>query len=345
MRIDQINPQITALPDGGFAVTWHSGDNGVNFDIRGRVFDQYGVESAVTFDGGTGDDVFRSGAGNDIFTGGDDNDTAYYRIGDGRDIVDGGTESGGGKDLLDVTGTAAARISSSRSRRTTTTRVNPDYAGTAEILVSSGNDILVEASEIEDIVIHGGGGADTLTVSGSFTGTSLLTSTITFDSGAGNDTLDLRNRDSNHRVVADGSNGTDTVLYDFARAERDVGHGDSRYQRRHSSAPTSRTISPDGPVTDVLDQFRELHLLRRHPGSDHGLQPGAECGRRHALHACSIRFQRQCERDEIGMRCPGRRPIHSRSSRTTARALRRPSVTKSRSSRLPRCTCRISRRM
>ena len=51
---------------------------------------QFGVESAVTFDGGAGDDVFRSGAGNDIFTGGADNDTAYYRVGDGRDIVDGG---------------------------------------------------------------------------------------------------------------------------------------------------------------------------------------------------------------------------------------------------------------
>ena len=87
---NQINPQITALPDGGFAVTWQSRDNGTNFDIRGRVFDQYGVENAITFDGGAGDDVFRSGAGNDIFNGGADNDTAYYRIGDGRDTVDGG---------------------------------------------------------------------------------------------------------------------------------------------------------------------------------------------------------------------------------------------------------------
>src|SRR5262245_42357467 len=32
------NPQITALADGSFAVTWMSLDNGSDYDIRGRVF-------------------------------------------------------------------------------------------------------------------------------------------------------------------------------------------------------------------------------------------------------------------------------------------------------------------
>ena len=32
---NQVNPQITALADGGFAVTWQSFDNGSNYDIRG----------------------------------------------------------------------------------------------------------------------------------------------------------------------------------------------------------------------------------------------------------------------------------------------------------------------
>jgi hypothetical protein len=35
---DQASPQITALANGGFAVTWMSLDNGSNYDIRGRVF-------------------------------------------------------------------------------------------------------------------------------------------------------------------------------------------------------------------------------------------------------------------------------------------------------------------
>ena len=142
--------------------------------------------------------MFRSGAGNDIFNGGGDNDTAYYRIGDGRDIVDGGVRSAA-TTCTTSPAPRPARISSSRPWPITTpasVRLCPGFPGPAEILVSSGEQILVEADEVEEIVIHGGGGADTLTVSGSFTGTSLLTSTITVDTGAGNDTLDLRDRDS-----------------------------------------------------------------------------------------------------------------------------------------------------
>ena len=37
-------------------------------NIHARVFDQYGLENAVTFDGGTGNDVFRSGGGDDTFS-------------------------------------------------------------------------------------------------------------------------------------------------------------------------------------------------------------------------------------------------------------------------------------
>src|SRR5262245_57611393 len=35
---DQGGQQITPLANGGFVVTWHSIDNGSNYDIRGRVF-------------------------------------------------------------------------------------------------------------------------------------------------------------------------------------------------------------------------------------------------------------------------------------------------------------------
>ena len=45
-------------------------------------------------------------------------------------------------------------------------RTGITYAGTAEFLLSIGSDIAVEAKEIEDIVVHGNGGSDTLTVSG-----------------------------------------------------------------------------------------------------------------------------------------------------------------------------------
>ncbi len=38
----QLSPQITALSNGNFLVTWQSNDNGSNYDIRGRIFNTDG---------------------------------------------------------------------------------------------------------------------------------------------------------------------------------------------------------------------------------------------------------------------------------------------------------------
>ena len=187
----QTLPDITALPDGGFAVAWHSNHNGVNYDIRGRVFDQYGVESAVSFDGGAGDDVFRSGAGNDIFTGGADNDTAYYRIGDGRDTVDGGA----GTDLQNITGSSVAETFNVNL----ITLSGVDHVGinieggngASSAVLASDTNYEVATVGVEDIFIDTGAGSDTVIITGSLNGTGLAQSTITVDTGAGNDTLDL----------------------------------------------------------------------------------------------------------------------------------------------------------
>jgi Ca2+-binding RTX toxin-like protein len=169
--------------------------------------------------GNAGDNVITGLGGDDTLSGGAGNDTFLYTVGDGRDVVDGGTEASA--DILDVTGTGAGENFFIETKADYNARVNPDYAGSAEILVSSGNDILVEATEIEDIVIHGGGGADTLAVSGSFTGTSLLTSTIHFDGGEGDDTIDVSGRSSAHRVVAQGGNGNDKAILGFDYDEAD----------------------------------------------------------------------------------------------------------------------------
>lgn len=42
---DQVQdlPALAPLPDGGFAVTWQSNDNGTDWDIRGRAFDADGT--------------------------------------------------------------------------------------------------------------------------------------------------------------------------------------------------------------------------------------------------------------------------------------------------------------
>ena len=69
-------------------------------------------------------------------------------------------------------------------------------------------------------------------VTGSLNGTGLAQSTITVDAGAGNDTLDLRDRTSPHRVVADGkANDAVTRLLSEAlgvgRAAIEVVRGDT----------------------------------------------------------------------------------------------------------------------
>ena len=165
-----------------------------------------------------GNDEITGGTGDDIIYGQEGHDTIFYAIGDGHDAVHGGTDGGTG-DTLDVTGTAAGESFFLETVADYNLRIDPDYAGTNEILLSdTSGSIMVEMTEIEHVVVHGGDGADTLTVSGDFTGTSLLTSTIQFFGEEGDDTLDLTGRSSAHRVVADGGTHStgDTVQLDFA---------------------------------------------------------------------------------------------------------------------------------
>ena len=162
----------------------------------------------------TGDLTVTGGAGDNTITTGGGDDTIFYIVSGGRDFVDGGAQTTA--DTLDATGSSADEhfyIETTAEYQTRTG--NTDTSG-AEIVLSQDTTVLVDMKGIEEIVIHGGGGADTLTVSGNFTGTSLLTSTIEFDGGAGDDTIDLTGRQSNHRVVVDGGDGNDTAILDFA---------------------------------------------------------------------------------------------------------------------------------
>ena len=66
-----------------------------------------GLASGDVFTGTDGNDMFVGRGGDDNFDGRGGNDTFFYAAGGGQDIVDGGLEGVGGKDLLDVTGTSA----------------------------------------------------------------------------------------------------------------------------------------------------------------------------------------------------------------------------------------------
>ncbi|MCQ1570726.1 Ig-like domain-containing protein [Neorhizobium galegae] len=163
--------------------------------------------------GEDGDDTLIGGLGNDIISGGAGDDTIQWSIGDGLDVVDGGTELAGGRDLLRVVGSSASEQYAIWSVAAyNAAHPGTPYAGLAEILLTVNGALAAEVNEIEDIVIQGGGGADTLAVNGSFAGTSLLTSTITYEGGEGDETFDVSELTSGHSVVVKGAGGADVLV-------------------------------------------------------------------------------------------------------------------------------------
>ncbi|CDZ34087.1 Hypothetical protein NGAL_HAMBI1145_21660 [Neorhizobium galegae bv. officinalis] len=163
--------------------------------------------------GEDGDDTLIGGLGNDIISGGAGNDTIQWSVGDGLDVVDGGTELAGGRDLLRIVGSSASEQYAIWSVAAyNAAHPGTPYAGLAEILLTVNGALAAEVNEIEDIVIQGGGGADTLAVNGSFADTSLLTSTITYEGGEGDETFDVSELTSGHSVVVKGAGGADVLV-------------------------------------------------------------------------------------------------------------------------------------
>ncbi|CDZ48038.1 DUF5801 repeats-in-toxin domain-containing protein [Neorhizobium galegae] len=148
-------------------------------------------------------DTIQGGAGNDTVNGGNGNDTLNYTKGDGADIIDGGADT----DVLNVNGSNGDN---------TFTIANSNNDAKLELGVDT---VVSSVTNVENIVITGGAGNDTLTVSGNLNGTGLAQNTIHFDSGDGDDVLSVSGRQSAHRVVADGGetgeSAGDTVKLGF----------------------------------------------------------------------------------------------------------------------------------
>ncbi|MEJ2374975.1 MAG: hypothetical protein P8Y71_05945 [Pseudolabrys sp.] len=127
------------------------------------------------------------------------------------------------KDILDVTGTTAADNVWVEPVAAYELRTNQNYAGSGEILLSnSTGNVLVEMTGIEEIVVHGSGGNDSLVISGDFSGTALLPSTVYVFGDAGNDQVSVQ-RSSTFDVVLDGGDGShDKVVLDFGLLTTDT---------------------------------------------------------------------------------------------------------------------------
>ncbi|BAM90588.1 putative outer membrane adhesin like protein, multiple VCBS domains [Bradyrhizobium oligotrophicum S58] len=202
-------------------VTEAHGSNGDDILVGGN-----GVGGDSLY-GGAGNDIIKGGAGADRLFGGAGNDTFLYTVGDGNDVIDGGSETGATSpnyDVLAITGDGNAR-NFTIGKATSGTDINPtlnDPAATnaTDILVRyDGPDgATIRADEIERVTITGGTASDTLTIT-DITGTAIAPSTIVFDGGTGNDTLDLTRFAGNTSVVSDGGGDTDTVKFGFNFAD------------------------------------------------------------------------------------------------------------------------------
>ncbi len=167
-----------------------------------------------TINGNDGANILEGGDGNDVLNGNGGNDTIQWSVGDGLDVIDGGAEPAGSDlDLLRVVGSSASEQYAIWSVAAyNAAHAGAPYGGSAEILLTVNGALAAEVKEIEDIVIQGGGGADTLAVNGSFAGTSLLTSTITYEGGEGDETFNVSELTSGHSVVVKGAGGADMLV-------------------------------------------------------------------------------------------------------------------------------------
>jgi Ca2+-binding RTX toxin-like protein len=169
---DQDYAAITALGDGGYAVSWETQGTRTDSndeDIRVQIFDSGGtkspstVRSELTLNGGSGNDVLVGGSNKDVLNGGAGNDVLDGFQGD--DILFGGY----GDDLLF------------------------GDSGNDTLEGGPGNDIIDGGEGIEVII---GGEAfdpdiDTVTFSGATTGISVnLSSRFAYDGAGGYDTVD-----------------------------------------------------------------------------------------------------------------------------------------------------------
>ncbi|MDX2259105.1 MAG: hypothetical protein NW205_09345 [Hyphomicrobiaceae bacterium] len=177
-----------------------------------------------TLTGGTGNDVLTGGTGNDTVFGGTGNDTVNDAIGDGTDRIDGGTETGGTGDVLNVRNpTATARTIIVNHIPASGDLLNP-ATDRDDIQISLSDGAFFDADEIEDLDIFLGSGGDTVDLNLDVSAVSLL-SAITVTGGAGVDTID-----------ASGVSGTGGVVRGSTSTAGAEGNGTS----------FNGALSPDG---------------------------------------------------------------------------------------------------
>ena len=189
--------------DDANVITGNSGDNVIS-----------GLGGNDTLHGGAGNDTLIGGLGNDTIFGDAGNDVIKYVVGDGADIIDGGT----GIDTLDYTGSATAVTVNLATGSATGIA---SMTSIENVTGGSGADSLTGDAGVN--VLNGGAGNDTL--SGGAGADTMV-------GGLGNDTYVVDNAGD---VVTEALNeGTDTVQASIVlHAQRQRREPDPDRQRQH----------------------------------------------------------------------------------------------------------------
>ncbi|MBU1335926.1 MAG: heme peroxidase [Alphaproteobacteria bacterium] len=261
------NDPTNGASGGSFTYT-ATGSNADTASVN-VINDTFGAVSGTSGDdilvGNAADSTFDAGGGNDIIFAGAGNDTIVWDVGDGRDFVDGGTNTATG-DTFQVNGSNQAE------NFVVYARLNAEQAGitglkaATQIVVTREGVVIAELAGIEELIIDTNGGNDNVTVVGNLAPTDLFEETITVNGSAGNDTVDITSLTSAHRILFRTNGGNDTIVgtlrpqdvvelpQGMSEADYDIQTDDDGLTTMSHGAHTISFVAPDG-----LPQFSDAH--------------------------------------------------------------------------------------
>jgi Ca2+-binding RTX toxin-like protein len=241
---------------GGFS--FNAGANGNSATQFMVVLGGAGID---TITGTTGKDAILGNDSADTIVTGDGDDAVFWNVGDGSDNIDGGEGAETGGDTLVAMNRAGSSLNpvvvpEPGAPDSTVTGALNGTAATFNLNASGGNVTLnvgadtVTADNIEHVRIEQGTGGDTVNVSGDFSGTDLLVSTITVTGGSGNDTVDATNLSSAHRIVFNGNGGDDTFKSSNAGGDDTFAGGG---EGLNGDTVDYSAVTTNGVVVDLSD--------------------------------------------------------------------------------------------
>lgn len=177
-----------------------------------------GTNGADIIAGNGGNDTINAGAGDDTISWTVDNPILVLGIPvftrtDGRDFIDGGA---GTNDTFIVNGNNTAETYRIYARADWLALPGRTLNANTEIVITrngtANNNVIAELDNIEEIIINTGPGNDLVIPIGNFNPTSLNFNTITIEGSEGDDTVNIADLESAHRILFRGAGGQDTII-------------------------------------------------------------------------------------------------------------------------------------